>query len=72
MDFNGTVLEKAPATLGIAQDAKVSELESLLDLSVDSIYQLEPEEVSESIQSVLESGKVLNFHFNYRADYHAE
>ena len=72
MDFNGTVLEKAPATLGIAQDAKVSELESLLDLSVDSIYQLEPEEVSESIQSVLESGKVLNFPFNYRADYHAE
>jgi len=72
MDFNGNVLEKAPATLGVAQEAKVSELESLLDLSVDSIYQLEPEEVSESIQLILESGKVLNFPFNYRADYHAE
>ena len=72
MDFNGNVLEKAPATLGVAQEAKVSELESLLDLSVDSIYQLEPEEVSDSIQSILESGKVFNFPFNYRADYHAE
>ncbi|MDA9872315.1 hypothetical protein N9D42_02605 [Candidatus Thioglobus sp.] len=72
MDFNGNVLEKAPATLGVAQETKVSELESLLDLSVDSIYQLEPEEVSESIQLILESGKVLNFPFNYRADYHAE
>ena len=72
MDFKGNVLEKAPATLGVAQVAKVSELESLLDLSVDSIYQLEPEEVSDSIQSVLESGKAFNFPFNYRADYHAE
>ena len=72
MDFKGNVLEKAPATLGVAQVAKVSELESLLDLSVDSIYQLEPEEVSDSIQSILESGKVFNFPFNYRADYHAE
>ena len=72
MDFKGNVLEKAPATLGVEQDVEVSGLESLLDLSVDSIYQLEPEDVHESIQSALESGKVFNFPFNYRADYHAE
>ena len=72
MDSSGKVLNKVPATLGMVQDAVLSELESLLDLAVDSIYQLDPEEVPQSIQTVLESGKALNFPFNYREDYHAE
>ena len=72
MDSSGKVLDKVPATLGVVQDAVLSELESLLDLAVDSIYQLDPEEVPQSIQTVLESGKTLNFPFNYREDYHAE
>ena len=72
MDSSGKVLDKVPATLGVAQDAVISELESLLDLAVDSVYQLDPEEVPQSIQTVLESGKVFNFPFNYREDYHAE
>ena len=72
MDSSGKVLEKIPATLGIAQDALLCDLEELLDLAVDSIYQLDPEEVHPSIQVALESGKVLNFPFNYREDYHAE
>jgi len=50
----------------------LSDLEQLLDLAVDSIYQLDPKEVHPSIQAALESGKVLNFPFNYREDYHAE
>ena len=72
MDSSGKVLDKIPATLGIAQDALLSDLEQLLDLAVDSIYQLDPEEVHPSIKAALESGKVLNFPFNYREDYHAE
>ena len=72
MDSIGKVLDKVPATLGVAQDGVLSELEPLLDLAVDSIYQLDPEEVPQSIQTVLESGKVFNFPFNYREDYHAE
>ena len=72
MDSSGKALDKVPATLGVVQDAVLSELESLLDLAVDSIYQLDPEEVPQSIQTVLESGKTLNFPFNYREDYHAE
>lgn len=72
MDSSGKVLDKIPATLGIAQDALLSDLEQLLDLAVDSIYQLDPEVVHPSIQAVLESGRVLNFPFNYREDYHAE
>jgi hypothetical protein len=72
MDSSGKVLDKIPATLGIAQDALLSDLEQLLDLAVDSIYQLDPEEVHPSIQAALESGKALNFPFNYREDYHAE
>ena len=72
MDSSGKVLNKIPATLGIAQDALLSDLEQLLDLAVDSIYQLDPEEVHPSIQAALESGKALNFPFNYREDYHAE
>jgi len=72
MDSSGKVLDKVPATLGVAQDGVLSELESLLDLAVDSIYQLDPEEVPQSIQTVLESGKAISFPFNYREDYHAE
>ena len=72
MDSSGKALDKVPATLGVAQDAVISELESLLDLAVDSVYQLDPEEVPQSIQTALESGKVFNFPFNYREDYHAE
>ena len=72
MDSSGKVLDKVPATLGVAQDAVISELEPLLDLAVDSIYQLDPEEVPQSIQTVLESGKAISFPFNYREDYHAE
>ena len=72
MDLSGKALDKVPATLGVAQDAVISELESLLDLAVDSVYQLDPEEVPQSIQTVLESGKAISFPFNYREDYHAE
>jgi len=72
MDSIGKVLDKVPATLGVAQDGVLSELEPLLDLAVDSIYQLDPEEVPQSIQTVLESGKAISFPFNYREDYHAE
>jgi|TARA_B100000929_G_C15415705_1_gene389598 hypothetical protein len=72
MDSSGKVLDKVPATLGVAQDGVLSELEPLLDLAVDSIYQLDPEEVPQSIQTALESGKAISFPFNYREDYHAE
>ena len=72
MDVNGNLLSKNPSTLGIAQDAVLSDVESLLDLAVDSIYQLDSEEVADSIQALLESGKALRFPFNYREDYHAE
>ena len=72
MDLNGKALGKFPATLGVVQDGVLSELEPLLNLAVDSIYQLDPEEVPQSIQTVLESGKAISFPFNYREDYHAE
>ena len=72
ISLKGKVLDKIPSTLGVAQDAVIIEPESLLDLAVDSIYQLEPEEMHDSIKSILESEKVLNFPFNYREDYHAE
>ena len=72
MDSSGKALDKVPATLGVAQDGVLSELEPLLDLAVDSIYQLDPEEVPQSIQTALESGKAISFPFNYREDYHAE
>ena len=72
MDSSGKALDKIPATLGVSKDGVLSELEPLLDLAVDSIYQLDPEEVPQSIQTVLESGKTISFPFNYREDYHAE
>jgi hypothetical protein len=73
MDLNGQVLDKVSSTLGVAQSVESpSEVEDLLDLSVLSVYQLEEVDVPAAITKLLSAGKVLNFPFNYRSDFHPE
>ena len=73
LDLDGKPIQITPSTLGVAtQMEEQVELESLMDLCVDSIYLLEPIDLAEKTESFLESGGVFRFSFNYRADYHAE
>jgi len=66
-------LDLKPSTLGVATEMTLQdELEDLADLSVQSIYSLEPIEIADKTKSLFDSGNVFRFAFNYRADYHKE
>ena len=65
LDLDGKPIQITPSTLGVAtQMEEQVELESLMDLCVDSIYLLEPIDLAEKTESFLESGGVFRFSFN--------
>ena len=68
----GNEMELVPSTLGVSQKAQQAEPGGLLDLRIDSVYALEPEEVDKGLAGQLEKGLILSIPFNYRADYQAE
>ena len=73
LDLDGKTLDLKPSTLGVATEMELQEqLEDLADLSVGSIYSLEPIELADETKSLLDSGCVFRFPFNYRADYNEE
>ena len=66
-------LELKPSTLGVATEMELQDqLEGLADLSVQSIYSLEPIAIADKTTALLDAGKVFRFGFNYRADYNEE
>lgn len=72
-DASGKEMEKVPSTLGVAQNLSGPlPAETVLDLRVDSIYQLESEQLGEKLAASLAAGKIYGFSFNYRDDYSAE
>lgn len=72
-DTSGKAIEKVPSTLGVAQNLTGPlPAESVLDLRVDSIYQLESEQLGEKLAASLAAGEIYGFTFNYRDDYSAE
>lgn len=70
---DGETLAKVPSTLGVAQQLQgpVNPSE-VLDMRVETIYALTPEEVSEALTASLNSGDIYRFSFNFRDDYRAE
>lgn len=72
IDANGNEVELAPSTLGVAQKADQAKPEDLLDLRVNSVYSLQPEEIEADIAKELENGAIFTIPFNYRADYQFE
>ena len=73
LDLDGKPLDLKPSTLGVVTEMELQEqLEDLADLSVGSIYSLEPIELADETKSLLDSGSVFRFPFNYRADYNEE
>jgi hypothetical protein len=66
-------LDLKPSTLGVATEMELQDqLEGLADLSVQSIYSLEPIAIADKTKTLLDAGKVFRFGFNYRADYNEE
>jgi hypothetical protein len=72
-DTSGKSMEKVPSTLGVAQNLSGPlPAETVLDLRVDSIYQLESEQLGDKLAKSLAAGEIYGFSFNYRDDYSAE
>lgn len=72
-DASGKAIEKVPSTLGVAQNLTGPlPAENVLDLRVDSIYQLESEQLGDKLAASLAAGEIYGFSFNYRDDYSAE
>jgi hypothetical protein len=69
---DGSTPELFPATIGeVVEATQLSPVEAL-NLKFGTTYALEPEVLSEGIKKELDSGVVLTFPFNPRADYEVE
>jgi hypothetical protein len=69
---DGSTPELFPATVGeVVEATQLSPVEAL-NLRFGTTYSLEPEVLSEGIKKELDSGVVLTFPFNPRADYEVE
>lgn len=73
LDDDGTPLQKVPSTLGVAQalEGPIDPSE-VLDLRVQTIYELQPEDADSSLVKQLTAGHIFRCAFNYRDDYRAE
>jgi hypothetical protein len=69
---DGKLAPKVQSTLGVAQalEGPISPLEAL-DMVVDSVYALSPDQLDLDLLETLNKGAIFRFSFNYRADYHA-
>ena len=73
MNAEGEIVPKQPSTLGSVQELEGPvPPEEVLDLQVQSVYILEPQEIAPELLEALEAGKIFRCPFNYYADYHAE
>lgn len=72
LDGDDKPVERRDSTLGVAQEAKLTDPETLLDLQVLSVYMLDKLELPDALATELAKGSIFTFPFNYRADFHAE
>ena len=71
-DQDGKPLSKFPSTLGEAQELREVNADEALNLSQQTIYLLDPTEVSPDLTDSLKAGKIYSFPFNYREDHSVE
>ena len=72
INSDGSTPELFPATIGEEVEATPLSPVEALNLRFGTTYALEPEVLSEGIKKELDSGVVLTFPFNPRADYEVE
>ena len=73
LDVEGNTVDVKPSTLGVAQvvEGPVDAIE-VLDLEVQSVFYLEPEQASGKLLEKLKSGEVYKCPFNYAAGLEVE
>jgi hypothetical protein len=73
LDSDGMPVDKQPSTLGEPQRLEGPiEAGELLDVPVQTVYALDPEDLDAGLAERVEAGEIYRFAFNYRADYHME
>jgi hypothetical protein len=70
---DGSIVERQPSTLGVAQElaGPVGE-EEVLNLELTTVYHLTAEEIDPSLEKKLKNGEVFRFPLNYYADFQTE
>ena len=70
---DGSIVERQPSTLGVAQElaGPVGE-EEVLNLELTTVYHLTAEEIDPSLEKKLKKGEVFRFPLNYYADFQTE
>jgi hypothetical protein len=72
VNLDGSIPELFPATVGESVEASEVSATEALQMRFETTYSLEPESLADSIKKVLDSGGILSFPFNPRADYQLE
>ena len=70
---DGSIVERQPSTLGVAQElaGPVGE-EEVLNLELTTVYHATAEEIDPSLEKKLKKGEVFRFPLNYYADFQTE
>jgi hypothetical protein len=73
MDASGNKVETKPATLGVPQELTGPvQATEVLDLQIQSVYFLTPENFPATLSEELKAGKIYRFPFNYSAGLETE
>jgi hypothetical protein len=73
LDAAGNTVESKPSTLGVPQEiAGPVEPAEILDLQIQSVYFLTPDDVPAKLSDELKAGKIYKFPFNYMAGLETE
>lgn len=68
LDIDGQVVETKPSTLGVAQAVEGPvDPGAVLHLDVESVFALEPEDISSKLVTSMKSGEIYRCAFNYAA-----
>ncbi|MFK7985983.1 MAG: hypothetical protein AB8I08_08115 [Sandaracinaceae bacterium] len=69
VDSAGEAVESVAATLGVAQPLSPVRPEHVLEHVVSSVYELNPEELSDGLRQALADGELFETVYNYREGY---
>ncbi len=73
IDEDGNLVERKASTLGVVQELSGPvPPDEVMDLSLLSVYILDPKELDADLEAELGKGHIFRFPFNYYADYHLE
>ncbi len=69
VDADGTPVERIPSTLGEEQEAQEVTPDRILEHITTAVYEIDPDEIGDTLAARLKDGAVFEFRFNYRAGF---